>query len=134
MGAAVINFIPGGMTFEQYFRLEGRTEQEQLIRFLLGLAPAMLQRGYLVYSQAVDFANHKGPSTPMACEICAGMAATQVLKILTRRGRVLAAPWGQQFDPYCNRYIKTWRPGGNENPIQRIGIAIARRQLEKMAG
>ena len=131
MGAAVINFIPGGMTFEEYFRLEGCSEQEQLIRFLLGLSPAMLQRAYLVYPDAVDFTRQKGPSTPMACEICAGMAATQVLKMLTNRGQVLAAPWGQQFDPFRNRYVKTWRPGGNNNPIQRMGIAIARRQLKK---
>ena len=27
MGAAVLNFLPGGMTFEDYFQLEGLTEQ-----------------------------------------------------------------------------------------------------------
>jgi molybdopterin/thiamine biosynthesis adenylyltransferase len=132
MGAAVVNFLPGGMSFEEYFRLEGFSEQEQLIRFLLGLSPAMLQRGYLVYPDTVDFARHKGPSTPMACEICAGMAATQVVKILTGRGKVVAAPRGLQFDPFRNRLAKTWRPWGNNNPIQRIGLAIARRQLRKM--
>ncbi len=132
MGAAVLNFLPGGMTFEQYFRLEGQPEQEQLIRFLLGLSPAMLQRGYLVRPEAVDFASHKGPSTPMACDICAGMAATESLKILTQRGKVLAAPWGQQFDAFRNRFVKTWRPYGNNNPIQRASIAIAKWQLKKM--
>jgi len=25
--------------------------------------------------------------------------------------------------------VRTWRPGGNHNPIQRLVIAIARRQL-----
>ena len=130
MGAAVINFLPGRMTFEQYFQLEGCTEQEQLIRFLLGLSPAMLQRGYLVHPDAVDFANHKGPSTPMACELCAGMAATQALKILLKRGDVLAAPWGQQFDAYRDKFVKTWRPWGNNNPIQKIGIMIASKQLK----
>ena len=131
-GAAVINFIPGKMTFEEYFRLDGCSEREQLVRFLLGLSPTMPQRGYLVFPEAVDFARHKGPSTPMACEICAGVAATQVLKILTGRGRVLAAPWGQQFDPFRNLYRKTWRPWGNRNPLQRIGIRIAMNQIERM--
>ena len=92
MGAAVVNFLPGKMTFEEFFRLEGHPEDEQLIRFLLGLSPAMLQRRYLVHPQAVDFVAHKGPSTPMACDICAGMAATQALKILLNRGKVLAHP------------------------------------------
>ncbi len=130
MGAAVVNFLPGQMTFEQYFQLEGHTEREQLIRFLLGLSPAMLQRGYLVHPDAVDFANHKGPSTPMACELCAGMAATQALKILLKRGGVLAAPWGQQFDAYRDKFVKTWRPWGNSNPIQKLGIMIASKQLK----
>ncbi len=130
MGSAVLNFLPGQMTFEQYFQLEGYTEREQLIRFLLGLSPAMLQRGYLVHPDAVDFANHKGPSTPMACELCAGMAATQALKILLKRGDVLAAPWGQQFDAYRDKFVKTWRPWGNRNPIQKLGIMIASKQLK----
>jgi hypothetical protein len=132
MGAAVVNFLPGKMTFEQFFRLEGHTEEQQLIRFLLGLSPAMLQRRYLVHPQAVDFAAHKGPSTPMACEICAGMAASQALKILLNRGKVLSAPWGQQFDAYRDRYTRTWRPGGNNGPIQKLAIRIATRQLQKI--
>jgi molybdopterin/thiamine biosynthesis adenylyltransferase len=133
MGAAVVNFLPGKMTFEEFFRLEGHPEEEQLIRFLLGLSPAMLQRPYLVHPQAVDFAAHKGPSTPMACHICAGMAATQTLKILLNRGKVLSAPWGQQFDAYRDRYTRTWRPGGNRNPLQRLGLIMVRRHLNKFA-
>jgi molybdopterin/thiamine biosynthesis adenylyltransferase len=134
MGAAVINFMPGGMTFEEYFRLEGRSEQEQLIRFLLGLCPALLHRNYMINPEALDFAQRKGPSTAMACEICAGMAATQIFKILTNRGKVLAAPWGQQFDSYRNKYVKTWRPGGNNNPIQRVVTAIAKSVINKKYG
>jgi sulfur-carrier protein adenylyltransferase/sulfurtransferase len=132
MGVALLNFLPGGMSFEDYFRLEGMPEDEQLRRFLLGLSPAMLQRGYLVDRTTVDFARHRGPSTPMACELCAGVAATQVLKILLGRGDVLAAPRALQFDAYRNRMVRTWRPGGNRNPLQRLGLAIMRRQLARM--
>ncbi len=132
MGAAVLNFLPGDMTFEEYFRLEGRTEDEQLLRFLLGLSPAMLQRGYLVQPTAVDLAAHRGPSTAMACEMCAGIAATETLKILLGRGKVISAPRGLQYDAYRNRLVRTWRPGGNRNPLQRLGLALARRQLSQM--
>ena len=131
MGAAVLNFLPGSMTFEEYFQLQGHNEEEQLLRFLLGLSPAMLQMGYLVHPAAVDLAAHRGPSTAMACETCAGMAATEALKILLGRGKVLAAPRGLQFDAYRNRLVRTWRPGGNRNPLQRLGLAIARRQLSR---
>lgn len=129
MGSAVLNFLPGGMTFEEYFRWEGCSEDEMALRFLMGLSPAMLQRSYLVDRTAVDFKGRKGPSTPMACELCAGMAATQALKILLRRGDVVSAPYGLHFDAYRNKMVKTWRPGGNRNPVQRLALAIARRQL-----
>ncbi len=129
MGTAVLNFLPGGMTFEEYFRWDGCSEDEMALRFLIGLSPAMLQTGYLVDRSAVDFKGHKGPSTPMACELCAGLAATQALKILLRRGDVITAPRGLHFDAYRNKMVKTWRPGGNSNPIQKLALAIARRQL-----
>ena len=129
MGAALLNFLPGGMNFEQYFCLEGQAEGEQLLRFLLGLSPAMLQRGYLVDPSAVDFAQHRGPSTAMACELCAGLAATQVLKLVLRRGRVIAAPRGLHVDAYRNKLVTTWRPGGNRHPLQRLSLKIARRQF-----
>jgi hypothetical protein len=132
MGAALLNFLPGHMSFEDYFQLQGKSETDKILHFLLGLSPAMLQRGYLVDQNAVDFLHHRGPSTPMACELCAGVAATQALKILLKRGKLLAAPWGLHFDAYYNKLVKTWRPGGNRNPIQRLGIALARRQFMKL--
>jgi molybdopterin/thiamine biosynthesis adenylyltransferase len=131
MGAAVLNFLPGGMTFEQYFRLDGHSEDEQGLRFLLGLSPAMLQRAYVADPTSIDLAARRGPSTPMACELCAGVAATEALKILLRRGHVIAAPRGVHFDAYRNRLAHTWRPWGNANPIQRLLIAVARRQLAR---
>jgi len=129
MGAAVLNFLPGGMTFEEYFRWDGCSEDQMALRFLIGLSPAMLQRGYLVDRTAVDFKARKGPSTPMACEICAGMAATQALKILLRRGKIITAPHALHFDAYRNKMVTTWRPWGNGNPIQRLALVIASRQL-----
>lgn len=133
MGAALINFLHGGMSFEDYFRWEGCSEEEMALRFLVGLAPGMLQRAYLVDRTTVDFELARGPSTPMACQLCAGIAASEALKILLGRGKVTAAPWGVQFDAYRNRLVRTWRPFGNRNPLQQIVIALARRQLKKRA-
>jgi molybdopterin/thiamine biosynthesis adenylyltransferase len=129
MGAAVLAFLPGQMTFEEYFQLDGRTKNEQLLRFMVGLAPAVLHQGYLVEPSAVDLVNQKGPSTPMACEICAGLAGTQALKILLGRGKVIAAPHGLHFDAYRNKLVRTWRPGGNSNPLQRLILSLARRRF-----
>lgn len=131
MGVALLCFMPGKMTFEEYFKMEGQTEQERQIRFLVGLSPAMLQMGYLMDETRVNLKAQKGPSTSMACELCAGVAATNVLKALLGRGDVIAAPWGLQFDAYKNKLKKTWRPGGNNNPLQRLILLIARRQFYK---
>ena len=131
MGVAFLAFLPGEMTFEEYFRLAGQAEDEQLLRFLLGLSPAMLQVKYLVDETRLDLNAHKGPSTAMACELCAGMAGTHALKILLNRGQVPAAPWGLHFDAYRNKMAKTWRPQGNANPIQRLGLKIIRKRLSK---
>src|SRR5205085_5885774 len=120
-----LNFIPGGMSFTDYFGLHDCAEEEKPLRFLLGLAPAALHRRYLVDPSFVDLAGQRGPSTAMACQLCAGIAATEVLKILLRRGRVFAAPHGVHFDAYSNRLVRTWRPGGYRNPLQRIVRRIA---------
>ncbi len=131
MGVAFLCFLPGKMSFEEYFRLNGQTEDEQLLRFLLGLSPAMLQMSYLVDDSRVDLQHHKGPSTPMACELCAGLAATNALKILLKRGKVVIAPRGLHFDAFKNKWVQTWRPWGNDNWVQRLGIVIARKKLSE---
>jgi molybdopterin/thiamine biosynthesis adenylyltransferase len=129
MGVAFLCFMPGGMTFEEYFQLEGYSEDEKLLRFLLGLSPSMLQASYLADKTRVDLAAHKGPSTMMACDLCAGVAGTMALKVLLGRGKVPVAPKGLHFDAYRNKMKMTWRPWGNRNPVQKLGLLIARKKL-----
>lgn len=129
MGAALLCFMPGKMTFEEYFRLEGHSSEEQALRFMLGLAPSGLHMGYLVDESRMDFNAKKGPSTPMACELCAGFTGSFVLKILLHRGPVPVVPRGIHFDAYHNRVVTTWRPWGNANPLQRLGLRMARRRV-----
>jgi molybdopterin/thiamine biosynthesis adenylyltransferase/nitroreductase len=133
MGAALLVFLPDRMSFEQYFRMGQASDAEKAARFLVGLSPSMLQMGYLVDPSRVDLAARKGPSTPMACDLCAGIAATEALKVLLKRGGVIAAPWGVHFDAYKNRLKRTWRPGGNAHPAQRALIALTKRRLASAA-
>ena len=134
MGAALLNFMPGAMTFEQYFLWSQQPDNEKGLRFLMGLAPAGLHWRYLVDPTTVDLAERRGPSTIIACQLCAGMVAAEALKILLGRGRVLAAPFGVHMDGYTNRMVRTWRPGGNNHPLQRLALKIARRRLAKQLG
>lgn len=129
MGTAVLTFLPGKMSFEDYFCWGNLPDDEKALRFLVGLAPAGLHRPYLVDPTAVNFHEQRGPSSIMACQLCAGVAGTEALKILLNRGGVLAAPHGFQFDAYRNKCVRTWRPGGNRHPVQRLMLMIGRRQF-----
>lgn len=134
MGAAFLYFSPLGMSFEDYFQVQGHAPQEQYARFIAGLSPAMVQRDYLVAPGAVNFQERRGPSTIMACDLCAGVMGTSVLKILLGRGNVKAAPWGMQFDAYHQRLKLTWRPFGNSNPLQQLLLKFIRPVLRGDSG
>lgn len=133
MGAAVLNFLPGGPSFDDYFRLEGFPEEDWPIRFLVGLAPALLHRSYLVYPEAVNFKAQRVPSTGLACQLCAGMAGTEALKILLGRGKVRAVPDSIQFDAYTGKLKRTWRPigGGNRHLLNQLAIKYVSWRLRR---
>jgi molybdopterin/thiamine biosynthesis adenylyltransferase len=126
MGTALLCFMPGRMSFEDYFQWEGCSETEQALRFLLGLVPSRFHERYLVDPSHIDLVGRKAPSTAMGCELCAGVTATEVLKILLQRGRVYPAPYVQQFDAFTNRFKRTWLLGGNRNPIQKLKLFLIR--------
>ena len=130
-GAALLNVLPGGMDFERYFCL-GEDESEWPLRFLAGISPRLPHQHYLVYPEIIDFQSHRVPSTGIACQICSGMAGTEAVKILLRRGRVRSLPHTAQFDPYLGKLTWSWRPGGNRHPLQRLLIRYLRYRLQKI--
>lgn len=133
MGVGFLAFLPRCMTFEQYFRLRGQTDQEQYLRFLMGITPRGLHRTYLVDDTRVDLAEHRGPSMAAACELCAGVVATQAMKLLLGRGDVPYAPVHLHFDAYRGLAARTRLRWGNDGPIQRLKLAIGRKAFKAMA-
>ena len=128
MGSALLTFMPGEMTFDEYFNFSScTTENEKLIKFLVGLSPSLLQRDYLVLPEKADFVAQKGPSLAVAVKMCAGLAESTVLKIVLGRGKVISAPHGLHFDAYKNKAVKTWCPFGNKGLVQRIKYQIAKK-------
>lgn len=100
-GAAVFVFMPGSASFDEHFAIDDEmTRAEQLLAFALGLTPGMVSDVDPAY---VDVAAEKGPALASACMLCAGTAATEVLKILCKRGKPLAAPRGIYFDVFRGR-------------------------------
>ena len=124
-GSSYLIFMPGGMSFEEYFRLQGLSEDRQYVNFALALAPKGFHRAYLIDPSRLDLANHRGPSTAAAVQICAGVAATEAVKILIGRGEVKAAPWYHHFDAFRGR----WKSGklrfGNAGPLQSLKRQLA---------
>lgn len=125
MGAAFLIFSPEGMSFEDYFRMENQPHKSQIIRFLLGLAPAGLHRPYFIDKTSFNIAHQRVPSTGLSCELCAGIATAQVIKLLLNRGPVYYAPWYQHFDAYTCRFVRGKLRFGNNGLFQRIRIALA---------
>ena len=132
MGVGLVAFMPGGMSFEEYFRLEGQPENEQYLRFLFGVAPRGLHRSYLVDPTRLDLANKVGPSTGASCQLCAGAVTAMAARILLARGGVEAAPVHHHYDAYRQVFAKTRLSQGNASPVQRLKLAAARRQLARM--
>lgn len=130
MGTAILVFIPGqGMSFEDYFGLEGLSLEDQVVKFVIGVSPSVQQRKYLVAKTSVNFLKKKVPSTIMGIELAAGVCGSHVLKILLKRGPVPVAPHGLHFDAYRNRLLHTWRPFGHKNPMQKFMFWYLKRML-----
>jgi hypothetical protein len=127
MGTAVLNFLPGHMTFEDYFGWGDKPEMEKALRFLVGLAPAGLHGGYLVDPSSINLKEQRGPSTIMGCELCAGAAATEALKILLKRGDV-RRPRGlpvRRLPQQAGAHLASRR---QPQPLQRLAMMLARRR------
>ena len=114
-GAAIMTLMPGGISFEEYFRIdEGMTRAEQLLSFALGLSPGLVGD---VDPARVDIDAETGPALVSACLMCAAGAASECLKVLLGRGLIAAAPRGVYYDPWRNRTrplrprpgLRTWR-------------------------
>ncbi len=120
MGTGYLIYMPGKMTFEEYFQFKELDEKKMAVNFLIGLVPKAFHRHYLVDPSRMDLKNKRGPSTVMGCLLCTGVVGTESLKILLKRGSVYALPWYHHYDAYCGKWKRGWMPWGNKNPIQRL--------------
>lgn len=125
-------FDPRGMSFDDYFDLhDGMSRWEQIIAFAVGVAPRATHLRYLDLS-AVDPQSGRGPSAGLACQLCAGVAAAEVMKILLDRSPIRAAPYYSQFDAY-RHVLRTGRlRRGNRHPLQRLKRWYLRRRLRAL--
>ena len=125
MGAALMNFMPKKMSFEKYFGFDdSQTDVQRIFRFICGMTPSFIHMKSLVVRQRFDLSNKSAPSTSMGCYLAAGVAGTEVLKILLDRGPVICAPRGLHFDSYSYCTRRTWMPFGGSNPIFNFKVKL----------
>ncbi len=115
-GSSLLVFIPGKMSFEDYFQMKGRRVEEKALRFFVGLSPESLQQHALVDPTRLNVKRRIGPSTPVACEMCASFAAATAIKLLVGRGSVEAAPTSIHFDAFSMKMKVITLPKGMEEP------------------
>jgi molybdopterin/thiamine biosynthesis adenylyltransferase len=131
-GTAWLAFDPAGMSFDDYYDLhDGQDRIEQLVAFAVGLAPRATHWSYMDLSQ-VDVEGGSGPSVGLACQLCAGVTAAEVVKLLLGRGRVRAAPAFAQFDAYRGVLRTGYLPWGNRHPWQRLKRWWLRRRVRQL--
>lgn len=120
MSVAWLIFKPGSMPWRDYFAFDlAKTKFEKYLLFALGLTPQATQMSYLDRTH-VNLEEHRGPSMALAVELCAGVAAAEVLKLILGRGPVQAAPHYRQFDAYKGKLVKGQLHWGNRGWLQRL--------------
>ena len=127
--SAWLIFDPYGMSFDTYFDLNDTMKPiDQVTAMLVGLTPRATHLPYTDLSR-VNSASGVAPSVGLACQMCAGIVAAEVAKIILGRGPIHSAPHYAQFDAY-RRLLRTGRmPLGNRHPWQRLKHFMMRRRL-----
>ncbi len=119
-GTTLITFLPDAMGFDEYFGMkDGMSNVEMAIAFAVGIAPHALHRAYMDMS-SVDLKSGRGPSSGAACALCAGLIATEVTKLVLKRGPIEAAPCYLQYDAFTRVFKQGSVWFGGRNPLQRI--------------
>ena len=119
-GATLHVFTPEGMSFDRYFDFRDTMgPPEQLLQFVLGLAPKRAHAAYFP-ATAVDLEARRAPSLAPGCYLAAALVATEVVNLILGRRPVKAAPYFFQFDPFVQIYKRGRLRRGNRGSLQRL--------------
>jgi molybdopterin/thiamine biosynthesis adenylyltransferase len=125
-------FARGGMSFDEYFDMTDNQEPfEQLMKFIVGLAPAGLHLPYMDLS-SVNIESGRGPSSILGSQMAASLAGGEAVAILLRRRPLFLAPNYLQFDCYRQILHKGKLRGGNRNWRQRIKRASLTKKFRSL--
>ena len=129
MSGALLNFLPAGMSFEEYFQLSGLPDLEKAVRMLVGLRAVALAPPLFGGSNTCELGRGARPVYDHRMSALRGYRVRRGAQDPVGSWQGVGSASRIQFDAYRNRLAHTWRPGGNRHPLNRLAIAIAKRQL-----
>ena len=125
-------FARGGMSFDQYFDLsDGQETFDQLLNFIVGLAPAALHVPYMDLG-SVNPATGRSPSSIVGCQLAASLVGAEAVRILVGRGELRLAPCYLQFDAYRQKLRQGRVRNGNRNWVQQLKRHFIKRRLQSL--
>ncbi|MDP2963850.1 MAG: ThiF family adenylyltransferase [Sulfurimicrobium sp.] len=134
LGAGILAFGPGGMSYDNYFAISpDMSEEEKIIQFALGFSPEMHHLKYLD-PKSINLKARKGPSSIAGCKLCAGFITTQALLALLHPNEIKLVPWYTYLDARLSRFHHRRLWMGNRNPLQRLKGYVAKKRLENANG
>lgn len=122
--SALLVFTPGGMGFDEYFDVhEDTPEIEKLLKFALGLSPRATHVRYIDMN-SVSLVEKRGPSSGSACQLCAALASTEIMRLLLGRNGGSSAPFYVQYDPYRGKLKRGKLRKGNRGVLQQLKFHV----------
>lgn len=129
-GFTLLVFDPHGMTFEEYFDLNpAMQESDQVIALIAGIAPIPYLLRYLD-KDVISTEGRRLPSVGAAPFMIAGVIATEVVNLLTRKSAVMTVPEIAQFDALLHKFRRHRYPMGMRGPLQRLKKRLLRKKLQ----
>ncbi len=127
--AALFLFDPKGMDCDTFFGLnDNMSNNEMVLHFLAGIGGVGPHLKYMDVTQ-INPETGGAPSVGMACNIGAGMVATEVVNWILQRRTVKAIPWFMHFDPYARHFRQHFRWLGARNPVHQLRLKFLRKKV-----
>ncbi len=126
-------FSPTGMDYDTFFGLEdGMSKNDMVLQFMAGIAG---QGPHLKYMnvKGIDPGTGAAPSLGLACQMGAGIAATEVISLILNKRKPRYVPWFAQYDTYSRTYKHRYRWWGAKNPLQKIRMKVLKRMIPALA-
>ncbi len=132
-GATLQVFSPRGMSFDEYFGISDAMEYlEKIASFAAGLAPRPYHIRYIDMSK-VSLRQKTGPAVSPACTLAASLVATEVVKILTGKGKVRAVPYYMQIDLMRGKFKIGCMRSGGKNLLHRLRRKLILRKARALS-